>query len=91
MLKSNFFKIVLIFSLLFSAFMPFAYATSTENINTNTASNVSTNSSTSTTVSTVSSVEDNALEFTNILNILLIAVGIVIILLAIAILIRLKK
>lgn len=91
MLKSKFFKIVLIFSILFSAFMPFAYAVNTENTNTNTSSNVSTNSNTSTTVSTVSSVEDNSLEFTNILNILLIAVGVVIILLAIAILIRLKK
>lgn len=45
----------------------------------------------STTISTLSSVPDEALSLTNILNILLIVVGVVLILLGIAILIRMHS
>ena len=63
----------------------------TENT-TETISTDDTDSSLETTVSatSVSATTDDGLSFTNILNILLITVGVVLILLAIAILIRLK-
>jgi len=44
-----------------------------------------------TTVSTVSSVQETSMGFANVLNILLITIGIVIILLAVAILVKLNK
>ena len=89
MSKSKIFKIILIITLLLSACIPFSYATESETVAT--TSNVQTENADSTTVSTVSSVQNDSLDFTNILNILLIAIGVIIILLAIAILIRLKK
>ena len=51
------------------------------------------NTNTSATVQSVEQFEDNtsSFDFTNIINILLLAVGLVIILLAVAILIRLKR
>ena len=56
-------------------------------------SNTSLNTNTSATVQSVEQFEDNTSSFdiSNIINILLLAVGLVIILLAVAILIRLKK
>lgn len=67
------------------------------NASQNTTSGQTSNNSTvlsstsSTTVSTSSSNSDEGLSFTNILNILLIVVGIVLILLGVAILIRMKS
>lgn len=100
MLKSKFLKILLIITLLFSICMPLVCAINettnsnvqtTENENATINTNMETEHNISTTVSTISSVEDNSLDFSNILDILLIAIGIVIILLAIAILLRLNK
>ena len=56
-------------------------------------SNTSLNTNTSATVQSVEQFEDNTASFdiSNVINILLLAVGLVIILLAVAILIRLKK
>lgn len=71
--------------------------TNSENpiLGTNATDNVlsenSTSESTSATFSNVNSLPESELGLTNILNILLITVGVVLILLAIAILIRLKK
>lgn len=67
-------------------------ATETNNSqNTQTTSSQQTsNNNSSTQVTSVASVNDGELSFSDILNILLIATGIVIILLAIAIFIRLK-
>ena len=63
--------------------------TLTEESTTNTATqNEQTNNST--TITSVSAEEETSLSFNNILNILLIVIGIVLILLGIAILIRLK-
>ena len=59
--------------------------------NNNTLLENSTGESTSATFSNVNSLPESELGLTNILNILLITVGVVLILLSIAILIRLKK
>lgn len=71
-------------------------SSSNSSTNTNTSSsnsqssNVSNSSSEAATVSSVSSVPDSQLGLTNILNIILIAVGVLLILLGIAVLIKLK-
>lgn len=68
-------------------------STSKNNTNNSTQQTTQTNSNnnkSSTQVSTISSVDEGALSVSDIINILLIATGVVIILLAIAILIRLK-
>ena len=59
--------------------------------NTNAQTTTGTSSSSSGTVSSISSLPESELGFTNILNILLITVGVILILLAIAILIKIKK
>lgn len=62
------------------------------NTSTNSTTNTSSNTTnTSATVSSVSSLPESELGLTNILNILLITVGFILILLAIAILIKLRK
>lgn len=58
--------------------------------NNSTLANTSTNTS-SATVSTLSSLPESELGLTNILNILLITVGVILILLGIAIIIKIKK
>jgi CBS domain containing-hemolysin-like protein len=66
----------------------------TTNTSSNTNSNTSastTNTTSSATVSTLSSLPESELGLTNILNILLITVGVILILLGIAIIIKLKK
>ena len=62
--------------------------TATEN--TTTESETTSNSNSSTQVSSISSVDDNSLTTADIINIFLIAVCVILVLLAIAILIRLK-
>lgn len=57
---------------------------------TNSAQNTNTNASTSTNVNSVNPVTDSQAALTNILNIVLIVIGILLVLLSIAILIRLK-
>lgn len=85
----NFSKIIItLFILIFTSFSFCNYA-----LATNTSADTATEASTqmTTTVNTKSSADNELLSPTNIINILLIAVGIVIILLAIAIFTRLKK
>lgn len=91
---SKFFKVILMIFILLCFCINSVFATNTarntqENNTTTTNSTTSTSQST-TTVSTLDDIPESILGFTNILNILLITVGVVIIFLAIAILIRLK-
>ena len=69
----------------------FAVNTTTENTTQSQQSSSQPTSQITTTVSSTTSADEGLLSATNIINILLIAVGIVIIFLAIAILTRLKK
>ena len=66
-------------------------ATNTETDGTTNTSSLNTQTNNSTTVTSVSSEEESTLSINTILNILLIVVGVVLILLGIAILIRLKS
>lgn len=93
--------ILTIFILIFAFFSIFNYsfATNTTNDETTQSSvqtddsiiNQQTGAQITTTISSTSSADQGILSLTNIINILMIAVGIVIILLAIAILTRLKN
>lgn len=91
---SKFLKIILMISVLLCFCLNSVFATNTAR-NTQENNTATTNSSTSTsqsttTVTTLDDIPESNLGLTNILNILLITVGVVIIFLAIAILIRLK-
>ena len=79
--------IVLILTFGCSSFINYSYADE-NNVTANTSQ---TTGQISTTVKTTTSSENELLSITNIINILLIAVGIVLILLAIAIFTRLKR
>ena len=80
--------IIFILIFMFVSFSTFVYA---GDINMNLQnSNTSVESTTSSPLNALSSLPEASLGLTNILNILLIAVGILLILLAIAILIRLR-
>lgn len=80
--------IIFILIFMFVSFSTFVYA---GDINMNLQnSNASVESNTSSPLNALSSLPEASLGLTNILNILLIAVGILLILLAIAILIRLR-
>ncbi|HBJ12098.1 MAG TPA: hypothetical protein DDY53_02000 [Clostridiales bacterium] len=80
--------IIFILIFMFVSFSTFVYA---GDINMNLQnSNTSVESNTSSPLNALSSLPEASLGLTNILNILLIAVGILLILLAIAILIRLR-
>ena len=80
--------IIFILIFMFVSFSTFVYA---GDINMNLQnSNTSVESNTSSPLNALSSLPEASLGLTNILNILLIAVGILVILLAIAILIRLR-
>lgn len=80
--------IIFILIFMFVSFSTFVYA---GDINMNLQnSNISVESNTSSPLNALSSLPEASLGLTNILNILLIAVGILLILLAIAILIRLR-
>ncbi len=82
------FKKIYIIIFMFVSFSTFVYA---GDINMNLQnSNTSVESNTSSPLNALSSLPEASLGLTNILNILLIAVGILLILLAIAILIRLR-
>ena len=94
--------VILAFTLITTCNYSFAVNTTTENTveqTSNTTNNVSTNTTSlnetspqiTTTVSSTESADEGILSPTNIINILLIAVGVVIIFLAIAILTKLKK
>ncbi len=101
---SKLIKTLLILSILFSVcFISFSYATEIdESIDENLTSDESlstdedleedlTSDSTITSVSQLSNYSEANLELNNILNIILIAIGVLIVLFAIAILIRLKQ
>lgn len=97
---SKIIKILLIISILFSVcFINFSYATEVdENITSDEALSNEENleddfssDSTITSVSQLSNYSEANLELNNILNIILIAIGVLIVLFAIAILIRLKQ
>ena len=101
---SKIIKILLIISILFSVcFINFSYATEVdesidENITSDEALSTEENleddfssDSTITSVSQLSNYSEANLELNNILNIILIAIGVLIVLFAIAILIRLKQ
>ena len=82
----TFIKLILLLSILFLGTFTFCTNYSfADNTITNDAAQITT------TVSTTNSPDDEIFSVTNIINILLIAVGIVLILLAIAIFIRLKR
>lgn len=83
-------SVLTVFFLMFALLCIFnnSYAENTADVSTSASS---AETQITTTVSSTSSAEEGILSPTNIINILLIAVGIVIILLAIAILTRLKK
>ena len=83
---TNIFLAILILSFACFSFGNFAYA---EN-NVETTNEVQSTGQITTTVKTTSSTENELFSVTNIINIFLIAVGIVLILLAIAIFTRLK-
>ena len=85
---SKFFKVILIIFILLVFCINSVLATNTSS-NTTTSSTTSSSQST-TTVTTLDSIPESGLGLTNILNILLITVGVVIIFLASAILIRLR-
>lgn len=90
---SKFFKVILIIFILLCFCINSVFATNTlANSVTNTTTTNSTNSTSqsTTTVTSLDNIPEDGLGLTNILNILLITVGVVIIFLAIAILIRLK-
>lgn len=84
---SKFFKVILICFILLCFCINSVLATNTSS---NTTTSSTSSSSPSTTVTTLDSIPESDLGLTNILNILLITVGVVIIFLAIAILIRLR-
>lgn len=90
----KFFKVILIIFILSCFCINSVFATNTlgntQGINTTTNNSTNSTSQSTTTVTTLDSIPESGLGLTNILNILLIAVGVVIIFLAIAILIRLK-
>lgn len=96
-MKSKAFKIILIISVILLLFSVLAFATEDEESN-----NISTENSVSaeealadvatvTSVTSLSNLPEANLGLNNILNVILIAVGFLLILFAIAILIRLKK
>lgn len=89
---SKIFKVILIIFILLCFCINSVLATNTSSNTTSNTTTSSTNSTSpsTTTVTTLDSIPESSLGLTNILNILLITVGVVIIFLAIAILIRLR-
>lgn len=81
---------VLIFSLILGIIFNISYATSDTN-DLPTEDYLSTSDTNINNIQRVSSIPEANLSFNNILNVILIAIGILLILLAIAILIRLKQ
>ena len=82
--------VIIAFSMRLPVFATTANTTTNEAFITIAATNSSTENDSSTTVSAVPGEQDNELSIPDILNILLIATGVVIILLAIAIFVKLK-
>ena len=83
-MKSKIFKIVLIISIILFVFIRTVFAAEENSVS-------ETQVSTVTSVTSLSNLPEANLGLNNILNILLIAIGVLLILFAIAILIRLKK
>lgn len=83
-MKSKIFKIVLIISIILFVFIGTVFAEEENSVS-------ETQVSTVTSVTSLSNLPEANLGLNNILNILLIAIGVLLILFAIAILIRLKK
>lgn len=94
---SKFFKVILMIFILLCFCINSVFATNTarntQGNNTTTTNSTNSTSQSTTTVTTLDDIQESGLgskELTNALNLLLITVGVVIIFLAIAILIRLK-
>lgn len=91
-MKSRIFKIVLVLSIILLVFSGFVFATEENTVeNEITPEEALSQAATVTNVTTLSNLPEANLGLNNILNVLLIAIGILLILFAIAILIRLKK
>ena len=87
-MKSNFFKILLILSTLFFIFVGITFATEENSVS---PEQVLSQTSNITSVTSLSNLPEANLGLNNILNVILISIGVLLILFAIAILIRLKK
>lgn len=91
-MKSKLFKIILIISIILLLFTNFALATEENTIENNiTPEEALSQAATVTSVTGLSNLPEANLGLNNILNVLLLAVGVLLILFAIAILIRLKN